>query len=273
MNITFSDTELLARATIAVQTWYLQTIQTIGKQYFSQNPSTRVDGEGLKKVKDAFLTKINGVGFDNAVAANIDTFCTNATASYLATKPPTADTNYATHPLVVLESQIRTLAAPAIQAAVAADLPAAVNAKMDELVTPASIQTYVAQVLTPASISGAIAEIVNPAYIKTAVQADVPAAVQLEITSQKIAEAVQTVLTPAALLVAVNASVNAQITQEAVTTALGNAVATYIQANAATVMAQIAANKLQQSISIVVDGVIASTVNPTLDPNGGTVTP
>lgn len=272
MQIVFDDAETLARAKIAVTNWYRTSIETVGKAYFSKS-TNGVNGAGLQKVTDTFAVIVNGANFITNIEGEINTFTVNATRTFLGTQPAATDPNFAAHPLTVLKSRVTALAAPRIDAAIQNDLPAVVDARLDELISPATIGTHVATVLTPATILAGVQSVITPEVIAQAVAQDAPLAVEAQLTNEKLNQAVLSVLTPEAMTIAVAGVVQAALVDPAFLANVAATVTTQIAAALPNLVAQITANKLNTAINVIVDNAIANTVFPTVDPGNGTVTP
>lgn len=273
MNINFDELELQARARNAVTTFYRSTIERVGKEYFSVNPTSGQEREGLRKIRDAFLTIINGISFTNNITAEIDKFVINTAAAYLIRQPAPTAPDYATHPTTVLNARVLALATPRIDAAIDAELPALVTATLDQLVTPESIAAGVQQVLTPELVTQSIREVLTPSAIRDAVAADATAAMDTALTDDLVRGSVAAVLGTVQLQEAIRPLADALLASETFQTRVQTEIAAHLDTYLATRVAQVLANKLEQPINIMVDAAIASTVMPQVDPQAGTVTP
>jgi hypothetical protein len=272
MQIVFDDAETLARAKVAVTNWYRTSIETVGKAYFSKTTGG-ANGAGLQKVTDTFAVIINGANFITNIETEINTFTINATRLFLATQPATSDPTYAAHPLTVLKSRVTALATPRIDTAIQTDLPAVVDARLDELISPTTISGHVATVLTPAAILAGVRAVITPEVIAQAVAQDAPLAVEAQLTSEKLNQAVLSVLTPEAMTIAVAGVVQAALVDPSFLANVAASVATQISNTLTTLVAQVTANKLNQAVNVIVNNAIANTVFPTVNPGNGTVTP
>ena len=273
MNINFDEIELQSRARLAVMNFYRSTIERVGKEYFSVNPVSGQENTGLRKTRDAFLTIISGVNFTNNIIAEIEKFIVNTATAYLIRQPAPTAPDYATHPTTILHSRVLSLATPRIDAAIDAELPALVSAKLDELVTPESISSGVQQVLTPELITQSIREVLTPAAIREAVAADAAVAMNDALTPDLVRGSVAAVLGTIQVQEAIRPLAEAHLATESFQARLQDEIVAHLNTYLAVRVAQVLANKLEQPINIMVDQAIANTVMPQVNPGEGTVTP